>query len=415
MPPPIFSWPMNPLAPTPAEPRDPLAADALASAERLTRWAEERAFQGWEFDDFLASPLVRLLSVGNLFLQRVWLQVGERLPINLRPVICVPYLPSTKGSGYFARGFLDLFAATGDAQWRDRANDRLDWLLVSAAVGHPGLSWGNDFDFASRGGFFPKGLPTVVWTAHIAQAFDDSFALQKRVQDREAVIAAAEFVRVGLERWSDGDAFCFAYSPGVMNLVHNSNLLGAVTLLRRYRLTGEVELLDLARASIRWSLKQQNPDGSWYYGAGEKYRWIDNFHTAYVLESLLTAHEVGGEQLVPHAAIDSTFAFWSRTFFLEDGTPRYYHDQTYPLDIQCTAQAIETLSRWSHRFPEAAALSERVVTWALKTMRKPNGAFRYRKTRFFTNNLESFHWGEATMAAALGAFVRSRARKELAA
>ena len=28
----------------------------------------------------------------------------------------------------------------------------------------------------------------------------------------------------------------------------------------------------------------QRPDGSWYYGEQENMHWVDNFHTAYVLD-----------------------------------------------------------------------------------------------------------------------------------
>src|SRR5262249_5851850 len=129
-------------------------------------------YEGYEFDDFLASPLIRFLSFDQLLFQRVWIQVGELLPVNLRPLLFIPRLPSTKASVYFAKGFLFRFSATGDPRWLTLANDRLGWLLKNPSLNQPGMSWGNHFDFASRGGFYPKGLPTVVWTSHAAEAFE---------------------------------------------------------------------------------------------------------------------------------------------------------------------------------------------------------------------------------------------------
>lgn len=399
-------------APTTATDPDPeLREAAIQTAARLHDRALAMAYRGWEFDDLLASRLVRLLSFGRTFPRRVWIQLGARCPVNLRPALGVPRLPSAKASGYFARGYLELFRATGEQAWRDAANHRLAWLLEHPSPGYPGLAWGNHFDFASRGGFYPRGLPTVVWTAHIAEAFDLSASLQDRPDaqaHRDVVVQAGTFVLEALDRDEDDHGFCFGYAPGVMNRVHNSNLLGAATLLRRYRLTGEPACLDVAAHSIRWSLHRQNDDGGWSYGAGPQYRWIDNFHTAYVLESLKLAHDIAGEEVVPWRAVEDTYQFWSSHFFLADGTPKFYHDRVYPIDIQCAAQAIETLSRLTPIFPSAGPLADRVLGWTLEHMRKPNGAFRFRRMRYWTNGLEPLHWGQATMMSALGAYAMHR-------
>jgi hypothetical protein len=386
-----------------------LRAAALRAAVELRAWAEAAAYRGWEFDDLLASRLVRAMTFDRTLPKRLWIQLGARSPWNLRPLLRVPKLPSTKASGFFARGYIHLFRATGAGGWLGAANARLDWLLDHPSRGYPGISWGNHFDFASRGGFYPRGLPTVVWTAHIAEAFDLSYATREAAAHRDAVIESGTFVLEALERAPDDDGgFCFGYAPGVMNRVHNSNLLGAATLLRRYRLTGEPACLEAAERSIRWSLRRQGDDGSWTYGDGPQYRWIDSFHTAYVLESLKLAHDVGGEGLVPWARIQATYDFWAARFFLRDGTPKFYHDRVYPIDIQCAAQAIETLSRLSPVFPSAGPLADRVLAWTLAHMRKPNGAFRFRRTRRRANDLESIHWGQATMMSALGAFALYR-------
>jgi hypothetical protein len=389
-------------------PAPELRAEAIQAATRLRDRVSAAGYRGWEFDDLLASRLVRLLSFGRTFPRRVWIQLGARCPVNLRRVLGVPRLPSTKASGYFARGYLELFRTTGEQAWLDAADDRLTWLLENPSPGYPGLAWGNHFDFASRGGFYPRGLPTVVWTAHIAEAFDLSASIRDLPAHRDAVVQAGTFVLEALDRDEDDGGFCFGYAPGVMNRVHNSNLLGAATLLRRYRLTGEPGCLELAARSIRWSLDRQNDDGGWTYGDGPRYRWIDSFHTAYVLESLKLAHDIGGEGLVPWRAVEETYQFWVGHFFGPDGAPGFYHDRVYPIDIQCAAQAVETLSRLTPMFASAGPLADRVLRWTLAHMRKPNGAFRFRRMRYFTNDLEPIHWGQATMMSALGSYVRHR-------
>lgn len=379
---------------------------------RLHAYEEQQEYRGYEFDDFLASPICRFLSFGNLFLKRVWIQVGERCPINLRPILGIPKLESTKARGFFAKGCLLMYQREQDARFINWAEKHLQWLLENHSTGYPGISWGNHFDFASRGGFFPKGLPTIVWTAHIAESFDLAYQLTQKPLYRDTVIEAAHFVLHALERHEDSKGICFAYAPGILNLIHNSNLLGAATLLRAWRYTQEDILLELAQRAYEWTIAHRNPDGSWYYGAEPKYRWIDNFHTAYNIDCLLLALEIVGEAFFSRAILEQSYTYWANTFFEPDGTPWYYHNKKYPLDIQCAAQAIETFAKCSLHFPDALSWGCRVTQWTIQHMQKPNGAFRYRRTRWWKIDLEPIHWGEATMYSALAHILWAIAESE---
>ena len=55
------------------------------------------------------------------------------------------------------------------------------------------------------------------------------------------------------------------------------------------------------------------------------------------------------------------FDYFKKTFFETDGHPRYYHDQTLPVDIQCAAQAIDTLSFFSEMDDQSLALARTVA------------------------------------------------------
>jgi len=375
---------------------------------KLHRHLLKESYRGYEFDDFLSSPLLRAVSRRNLLLQRVFVQVGELLPINVRALLGIRKLESAKARGFFARGYLFYHLWNGDAKWLGHANECLEWLLRNPSEGFRGLSWGNAFDFASRGGYMPAGLPTVVWTSHIAEAFELAYQITKKEEFLAALQKAAEFVLFSLPRNEDPTGCCIGYTPVTSQgaLIHNSSLLGAATLLRSWRYFGGDLAAATAQGAYRWSLAQMNQDGSWYYGVGQRWNWIDNFHTAYNIECLLLGHEIGGEEIVPWRSLELSVKFWLNNFFLADGIPKYYPDQAYPLDIQCAAQAIETASKLRIRFPEAGRVADAVLQWTLDNMQKKNGAFRYQKRQLWTNNLESIHWGQSTMLAALGGYLR---------
>lgn len=380
------------------------ALDAFLALDLFVR---KNAYRGYEFDDFLASPFLSALTLRKLLLQRVMIQVGELLPVNLRPLLGVPRLESTKARGFFAKGYLLHYMWDKDEKWLAYAAECLDWLLKNSAKGFRGLSWGNAFDFASRSGFMPAGLPTVVWTSHIAESFELAYSLTQKQEHLTALQKSAEFVQFSLPRHESVDGCCIGYTPrpGPVSQIHNSSLLGAATLLRAWRYFGGDEALQIARQAYRWSLARMNPDGSWFYGVGDKWRWIDSFHTAYNIDCLLVGHDIGGEEVVPWKAVERTVHFWLKHFFLPDGAPKYYAERAFPFDIQCAAQAIETASKLAARFPEAGPLAEKVLGWTLPNMQKRNGAFRYQRRPLWKNNLESIHWGQATMLSALGSYL----------
>ena len=105
--------------------------------------------------------------------------------------------------------------------------------------------------------------------------------------------------------------------------------------------------------------------------------------------------------------------YWKKTFFLSDGTPRYYNHKTPPLDIQCCSQAIDTLVLFRDRDPESLSLALRVAQWTIENMQDPSGYFYYRRySRRIVNKTPTLHWGQATMLCALAGLYEALAESE---
>jgi hypothetical protein len=69
------------------------------SIAKLEKWVEDHHYKGYEPFDGLSS-FFRPLTFGNLFLDRLLLQLIRQSPINLRPLMGVKPLDSTKGRVY---------------------------------------------------------------------------------------------------------------------------------------------------------------------------------------------------------------------------------------------------------------------------------------------------------------------------
>jgi hypothetical protein len=157
----------------------------------------------------------------------------------------------------------------------------------------------------------------------------------------------------------------------------------------------------LAQKAMQYTAQHQLADGSWYYGEKANLHWVDNFHTAYVLDCFKHyAEGAGDDRFEP--VLKKGYEFWKNAFFLSDGAPKYYQDKTLPLDIQCSSQAIDTLAFFSDRDPEALSLALKVARWTIANMQDRTGYFYYRRySRWLVNKTPTLHWGQATMMCAL--------------
>lgn len=372
------------------------------SIHRLVEWLERTDYRAYDTFDGLNAPFLRPLTLNIPFLRTLVQQGVRRFPINLRPLLGIAPSRSTKGMGFLARGFLRLHDATGDPTWSEKAEGALKWLMDNQSPGYGGACWGNHFDYQARGDFYlPKGVPTVVWTSLIGHAFLDAHAQRPQNGYLQLAGSACEHILRDVNASAEGDAVCISYTPIHGSQVHNANTLAASLLARTYSFTGNQSYRALAEKAIRYTARHQRADGSWYYGEAPYRHWIDNFHTAYVLDSFKHYIESTGDERYENN-LTSGYEYWKTTFFLGDGTPKYYHHKTRPIDIQCCSQAIDTLVFFNDRDPANIALAKKVANWTIDHMQDRTGYFYYRRySRSIVNKTPTLHWGQATMLCAL--------------
>jgi hypothetical protein len=378
-----------------------LKSQIFESITRLSGWLEKNDYKGYDTFDGLSAKFARPFTFNSRFLQTVLQQGVRRFPLNLRPLLGVPKGHSTKGMGFLARGWIRLHQATGDAVWSERAKFALQWLSDHQSPGYNGACWGNHFDYQSRSFYLPKNMPTIVWTSLIGHAFLDGYDHFKDEKYLQIAVSACEHIMKDLDKYPDGEGTCISYIPGAKSLVHNANTLGGSLLARTYAHTSNESYRELAQRAIQYTAQYQRPDASWYYGEKANLHWVDNFHTAYVLDCFKFYSDYTGDGRF-EKNMATGYEYWKKIFFLRDGTPRYYDHKTLPIDIQCSSQAIDTLVFFHDRDPENLPLAIKVAEWTIANMQDRTGYFYYRRySPWVVNKTPTLHWGQATMLCAL--------------
>lgn len=368
------------------------------SIRRVCQWVEDHKYQGYEPFDGLLSYL-RTFAFGNQFAERLLIQLVRQSPVNLRPLLGIRPTQSTTGMAYLAHGYLKMYQRTGDVSHRDKAARCLQWVAQNKSPHYAEYCWGNRFDFTSRAGRLPRLEPTIVWSSLIGQVFLDSFAILH--DDRYLHICESVCAWIlKLPREMTRNGACVSYVAFTQESVHNSNMLGAAMLARTANYTGNKQGLAVAKQAMEYSCSRQRPDGSWSYGEQNNMQWIDSFHTCYNLDSLKCYIESTSDTTY-ELNLRRGFQFFKKTFLAEDGTPKYYHNRTYPVDIQCASQAIDTLVRFSQDDNDALDLAVKVAQWAIENMQDSAGYFYYRVLPLKSVRIPMLHWGQATMFKAL--------------
>lgn len=389
----------------------------------LRDYCEKEGFKGWDPYDGLNSRIFQAIPFfkKSALCRLVVIQGFKRSPINLRPLALVPKEYNAKGIGLFLQGYCNIYKAV-DANLEfenklgtkevllKRINELVELLFLLQSKGYNGACWGYNFDWQARQLFlFPKYTPTVVATNFCTTALIDAYEVTKNEDYLKIALSAADFVLEDLHRVEYNGGFLFSYSPLKGNdTVFNASLLGSKLLAYCYYYTGKEEYKEASKASVVACCNGQNENGSWVYGMLPVQNWIDSFHTGYNLDGLIAYEEQTGDKSF-HENIEKGFDFYIKNFFEEDGCPKYYHDQKYPIDIHCPGQLLITLCRL-HKLNDYRELVEKVLKWTIDNMQDKKGYFYYQLKPGISSKISYMRWSNAFMFNALSFYILEKSK-----
>ena len=377
-----------------------LSVTMNSALARLESWLLESGFKGHDPFDALRSPILRRLMFNSRWLGVVWVQLLRRSPVNFRYLFRVSPGYNPKGMGLFLAAYIRRYRTTGDLEDRKHIDQFADWLRMNRCAGFQEACWGYNFDWPNRSFFAPAGTPTIVNTVFIAHALLDRFELLDTAEDLETARSACDFLLHRLVCIEDSTGACFNYTPFDRRYVHNANMLGASLLARVSRITGEKHLQTRSRSAASFTVARQRSDGSWPYGIAGSDGWVDNFHTGFVLVSLLEYIRYSQDTEFEEN-LDRGYRYWKSELFTADRLPKYYSNRVYPIDIHSVAQGILTFLAFSDRDQEANSRACDLAGWGAANMQDEKGYFHYQIGRHLRNRIPYIRWAQAWMFRAL--------------
>ena len=389
--------------------------------DELFAYCEAENFAGYDPFDGLNSRLFQASPLKYFALSRLaWLQMVKRSAKNLRPTLKVEKGVNPKGIALFALAELSRFRATYKSCHAENAKQFLTKLPeLKISIQNPKskiqnrTAFGYNFDWQSRAFFAPQGTPTIVPTAFAAQAFIECYKLFNDEIYLETAREICLFITEDLNRIGEtDDEICFSYTPLDKNVIFNASLLAGECLASVGAILSDENYLNLAEKTARYVIRRQKENGAWAYGAKPKHAWVDNFHTAYILLSLYRLQKlIPNLQSETEKPIEKGLNYWLENFFLEDGTPKYYDKETFPIDIHSASAAIVALCELNGLDERCLPLAEKVARWIFGNMRDRNGFFYYQIRKDKIVKTSFIRWANAWTAYAIARLLEKNSRE----
>ena len=259
--------------------------------------------------------------------------------------------------------------------------------------------WGYHFDTQTRNIRYGADRPNAIATSFVVDALVAAHRATREERWAELALSARPFL---LSLWQSSSAApYFAYVEPGSDLIHNANLLVCGALARLHLLEADEAAADIVCEAAQTTIAQQRPDGLWLYADAPNMAWIDNFHTAYVLEGLSEVETAFG---VGSVSLERGARAWLDHFIEADGWARYFHDRHFPLETHCCASAIDVLCQpaVARHISGARSVAQRILECAIRELWLPAvGRFAFRRSRRGLNRREFMRWTSAPMFRAL--------------
>lgn len=371
----------------------------------LKDYCEKENFKGYDPYDSLNSKLFRSIPGFSKVpvVKLAWTQFFKRSPVNFRSWVGIEKEYNPKALGLFLSAYCYLYRAAPLPAYLERIRFFSDKLIELQNPNWSGSCWGYNFDWQSRAFFQPRDTPTIVATTFIACALLDAYEITGEERLLDTAKSSCDFILKDLNRTYDDEGnFSFSYSPLDKSVVFNASLLGSRILARVYSFTKEQKLWDEARKSVVFACNHQQHNGAWSYGTYDFHQWVDNFHTGYNLECLADYMKFSGDRSF-ESHLKKGFDYYINTFFTEEGISKYYNSSIYPIDIHAPTQLVITLSKLS-LFEEHKDLIDKVLNWTIDHMQSEEGYFYYQINKYFTSRIPYMRWAQAWMFYALSIY-----------
>ncbi len=366
-------------------------------------FSKQRKYRGIDpYDGLNLNNYLGSLFKKNKFTRLILIHLNKRSIFNFRPLLGIKPGVNPKALALLVSGLVKL-------ENLDDTKELIKLIKKHQSTLTSKPAWGYYFDWQSRIFFQPADTPTIVATSFVCNAMLDLFESTNEKELLSMVESSILFFVEELNIFENDDGICFSYSPLDRSIIYNASALGLEVIARYLSITNQnsIALKAIISKGVNFIIKNQNHDGSWFYGKKTIQHFIDHYHTAYLLESLENIDTYTREEFNLIPVIAKGLEFYISNMFTGDFAPKYYKNAVYPIESHCAGAAIKALCVLSKRHGrEYYDIAVKVSDWTLNNLLdKKRNYFFYQKRKFWTNKINYLRWSQVWMLVGLSYLV----------
>jgi hypothetical protein len=277
-------------------------------------------------------------------------------------------------------GFLNLYQASGEAKFLERAVALGEEIMGYSIPGYRGPCWGYPFDWENnQDAVWPKNTPYITCTPYCYEAYHGLLEATGDAKYHKLAGGIAEFVYGDLKDIPTGpNSAAGSYSPFDKRQVVNATAYRAYVLADAGKRFRRPDYLASAGRNLNFVLESQQDEGSWYYAMENKKSFIDNFHTCFNLKNLFKIHRIEPDARI-EASIRRGFDYYRRQLIDEEGNPKSFavkpRFQVAKLEMYNFAEGITLGALIRDMIPEAGELARGLASKLIQEHQLPDGHF----------------------------------------
>ena len=379
-------------------------------ANNCLQYIEKEDYRSYDPFDALTNPLINYLTSDSEILRRIAIQITSKSIMDLRwsgmqkkthtktvsDLLCYYSLREKREI------VINENTVTDNVKIKFLYYKLID-LMISGTY-----SWGLNFPYTSRFTNADSDAPNLYNTVNSGISICHSLKkldTETKRNATEVLNGIVKYINSAMWTIDEKGQGWYQYYLGQRYPTYNVNALALYFLVLFQKTFGiqDFELENKSKSLIKLLCEDQRPDGSWPYTSSNQGKWIDGFHTGFILESIAFVQKEGKGSPVLADALSKGIDYYIKNLFTKNGYVKYFSNSSkYPVDAQNYAQAIETLSllgTWG--MLKEDTLLESIISKAIRFLYNNKGYFNYKKTRCFTYTIPYFRWSVTPMIIAL--------------
>ncbi len=359
----------------------------------LIKEAYQLQFRGYDPYDFAEarSRLPHRLLSKLSFLNKI-------SPLNFRPLIGISPSDNSKANGLW----LLAMVKTDMIGYRHEIKFLLNWIDQHVAAEFEEFSMGFAFKMALARYASGPGKTSLIISLFIIFPLIEIYS---KTGDPDVLSKILSFESLLENKWmkfESEDKLWYSYLPKQKDEVYNATAKVGRFYAGLYKVHKQKRYLEIIEKVQNYLISVQETDGRWKYSVKAPY--VDNFHTAFILESIFEMNQVM-DKVRFREMFNKGLQYYIKNCFTESFKPLHFsklhgtHDVRNRLlgtEIRDCANAIIFFSKIGRR--EEAT---KIMDWTRANFyNKKKHYFSFFRNEFFTNKIYFIRW-QAWMALAI--------------